>query len=504
MNTDFSVPRMQHPVGMAILVVKFCWKAISSFWPILIGLSLAEVDWRHYLAISLVFIGVAASAIVYYLRFRYHVASDALIVERGLIQRERLQIPFDRIQAVQLFQGPIQQLAGLTGVRVDTAGSSGSELELVAVRRSEAEGLKEHLRRRIESTHASASSALAAEGGEDTGAIFHQDKAGTPLVALDFPSLMKVGLSQNHLRSAFISLAVVMSFFQGMEDRVVAWLEGLPFAVQALIGLTTVLLILPGIMLFLLAGVVTSVVLAVLRYWRLNSTLDDEGLKLEMGLFKRNVFEVPFQKIHLTEWSSNWVRRQLGFETLRIRQAQAEGGAGGLRVFIPAVEPAHRAAMESALYPDLLPETAREFRPAGRLRWLLWLIALLPTTALTLDPSAGNLIAALLWSGFVFWTSGRRFRSLRMAVHGDAVVLERGWFWRTRVLLKMSQLQGVEWKRNALLERREIGHLVFHTAAGARSFRYMRKLEGLQVRDFALHQLHQARWALDGQGRGRP
>lgn len=488
MIPDFSVPRRQHPVGMAILAVKFSWRTLSTFWPIFIGLSLAEIGWRHYAAIALVFIGVVASAIVYYLRFRYHVASDALIVERGLIQRERLQIPFDRIQAVQLFQGPIQQLAGLTGLRVDTAGSSGSELELLAVHRSEAEGLQEHLRRRMENVEPPEET-----NGEETGAVGtsgHQRDEGEPLVALDFPNLMKVGLSQNHLKSAFISLAVVMSFFQGLEDRMVVWLNGLPAMVQAVLGLATVFLILPGIMLFLLLGVLTSVALAVLRYWRLKSRLDGEGLKLEMGLFRRNAFEVPFKKIHLTEWNSNWIRRQLGFETLRIRQAQAQSGSGGLRVFIPAVEPVHRAAMEAALYPDLESHRGIEFRPAGRLRWLLWLVALLPAGAVLFVPATENLALAAVWTGFVYWTTGRRFASLRMSVHRDAIVLERGWFWKTRVLLKMSQLQGVEWKRNALLERRGIGHLVFHTAAGARSFRYMRREDGVGIRDAALHRLH--------------
>ena len=488
MTSDFSVPRRQHPVGMAILAVKFSWRTLSTFWPILIGLSLAEIGWRHYAVIALVFIGVVVSAIVYYLRFRYHVASDALIVERGLIQRERLQIPFDRIQAVQLFQGPIQQLAGLTGLRVDTAGSSGSELELLAVHRSEAEGLQEHLRKRMENAQPPAS--IDGEEGFPGLAPGPMREEGAPLVALNFLNLMKVGLSQNHLRSAFSSLAVVMSFFRGLEDQMMHWLNVLPVMIQAVLGMATVFLILPGLMVFLLLGVLTSVVLAVLRYWRLKSRLDDEGLKLEMGLFRRNAFEVPFKKIHLTEWSSNWVRRQLGFETLRIRQAQAQSGSGGLRVFIPAVEPMHRAAMEAALYPDLEKQRGIEFRPAGRLRWLLWFVALLPACAVLFVPSTGNFVLAAIWSGFVYWTTGRRFESLRMSVHRDAVVLERGWFWKTRVLLKMSQLQGVEWKRSAVLERRDIGHLVFHTAAGARSFRYMRREDGVNIRDAALHRLH--------------
>ena len=54
----------------------------------------------------------------------------------------------------------------------------------------------------------------------------------------------------------------------------------------------------------------------------------------------------------------------------------------------------------------------------------------------------------------------------------------------------MAQLQGVEWERMVFLERRSIGHLVFHTAAGARRFSYLPKSEGHALRDFMLNQHH--------------
>jgi len=483
MTSDFATPRRQHPLGMLVLAVKFTWKVIQSAWPALVGLSLADAQWYHLLGIPVILGLIGAFAVVYYLRFHFHVASDALIVERGLFQRERLQIPFERIQAVQLFQGPVQQLVGLTGLRVDTAGSSGSELELVAIRKQDAEGLQLLLRSQMASPESATADPLSGEA--PTAAEM------APMVELSFADLMKVGLTQNHIKNAFIGFAVVMSLFQGFEDRLSLWLAGLPPLVLTVLGMATVLLIVPGLIMMAVVGVVTSLIGAALNFWKLKSAIGAEGVQLEMGLLRRNVFEVPFDKVHLTEWKSNWLRRKFGYETLRIRQAQA-AGAGGLRVFIPAMEPRHRAAMEAAVYPDIAQGVLAEARPAGRLRWLLFAGAILPALAVLISPSISHAILGLCWGAFVFWTTGRRFAAYRMAVHSNAIVLESGWFWRSRTVLKMGQLQGVEWRRNALLERRGIGHLVFHTAAGARSFGYMHKEQGLRILDFAINQLHSA------------
>ena len=489
MTPDLAVPRRQHPLGVIILATKFSWHVAKAGWPALLGLSFGNLKWYHLLVVPAAFVVVGGFALVYYLRFRFYVDADALIVERGIFQRERLQVPFERIQAVQLFQGPIQQLFGLTGLRVDTAGSSGNEVELVAVKLAEAEGLQQFLRSRMDGPKE--------EGGAQDMEGMSAPAAALPeadaLVSLGWMDLLKVGFSQNHIRSAFIGLAVVLSLFQGVEEQVSSWIAGLPGLVLAMAGLAATALFLPGLVLLMFIGVATSVVSVVLKYWKLNSTLGDDGLALQMGLLRRNVFEVPFQKIHLTEWKSNWIRRALGYETLRIQQAQAEGGRGGVRIFIPAMQARHRLAMEERLYPDIgKKEVVFDVVPARRLRWILFALAASPAL-LVLSPQALiHPLLGLMWMVFVLWTTGKRYRSLRMKVYRDAVVLEKGWFWQTRTVIKLSQLQGIEWKRHALLERRRIGHLVFHTAAGAERFGYLDKSNALAIRNFALNQVHVA------------
>ena len=145
---DFLVPRRQHPLGVLILAAQFLWRFGQQAWPLLIGVSLGDNALRNLLLGGAGFLVLTgAYALVYYLRFQYSVEGEVLVVQKGVIQRERLQVPFDRIQTIQLFQGPIQQVFGLTGLRVDTAGSSGSELQLVAIRKEAAEALQSILRR---------------------------------------------------------------------------------------------------------------------------------------------------------------------------------------------------------------------------------------------------------------------------------------------------------------------------------------------------------------------
>ena len=340
--TDFLSPRRQHPLGVLILSAQFLWRFGQQAWPLLIGASFSDNAFHKILIGGAIFLALSAVyALIYYLRFAYHVSGDALIVEKGVLRRERLQVPFERIQTIQLFQGPIQQAFRLTGLKVDTAGSAGSELQLVAIRKEEANALQALLRQRSKDAQPQAGGESAVEADPPTGLADPADgTAADPSqsreetaspepdttkreLVLSLGGLLKVGLSQNHLRNAFAGFALV---FYGIGNRpdmaITSWMESLPPFLAPLVGLAFVLLILPSIVLFLMSGVV-FLVTAVLKYYRLESSIGKEGLYIDMGLLRRNTFQVLFERIHVTIWRSNWIRRKLGFETLEVRQAQA-------------------------------------------------------------------------------------------------------------------------------------------------------------------------------------
>ena len=79
--------------------------------------------------------------IISWLRYTYRVEDGELRIESGVFVRKKRYIPFERIQSLDFSEGILQRPFGLVKVRVETAGSSGSqdaEAVLTAITKAEA------------------------------------------------------------------------------------------------------------------------------------------------------------------------------------------------------------------------------------------------------------------------------------------------------------------------------------------------------------------------------
>ena len=92
------------------------------------------------------------SAIVYWRRFEFSVGTDDISIDSGFLSRTHRSIPFDRIQDVDITQGPAARILGLAKVTFETGGSSGQAgkedgvIHAISLRR--AEELRELVRTR--------------------------------------------------------------------------------------------------------------------------------------------------------------------------------------------------------------------------------------------------------------------------------------------------------------------------------------------------------------------
>lgn len=75
-------------------------------------------------------------------RWRYEVSEEYLDIAKGIVWRERIVIPFIRVQNTDTRQGPILRLFGLASVTVDTAAGGheipGLDLETAEALRDKA------------------------------------------------------------------------------------------------------------------------------------------------------------------------------------------------------------------------------------------------------------------------------------------------------------------------------------------------------------------------------
>lgn len=100
------------------------------------------------IAAPLGFLAGVAYGIAYYYRFEYGITPDTFDVASGVFARRSREIPYGRIQNVDVRQGVLQRLLGLAIVSIETAGGGDTEASLNFVSESEATRLQDQIRRR--------------------------------------------------------------------------------------------------------------------------------------------------------------------------------------------------------------------------------------------------------------------------------------------------------------------------------------------------------------------
>jgi len=65
--------------------------------------------------------------LINYYEYTVRIEDEKLIITKGLIEKKRITLPLNRIQAIRIVENPVRQLFGLATVVVESAGGNGGE-----------------------------------------------------------------------------------------------------------------------------------------------------------------------------------------------------------------------------------------------------------------------------------------------------------------------------------------------------------------------------------------
>ena len=136
-STDFGPWRRTSPFA----IVHFVWTTAKGFadgWGRLattFGITAVLLRYRRYLApgIAIGMLALIAVAVLRWWFFRYRIAEDRIFIREGVLNRTALDIPFDRIQGINLNRRLVERVAGLVTVVIDTPGTLAAEGHLPSV-----------------------------------------------------------------------------------------------------------------------------------------------------------------------------------------------------------------------------------------------------------------------------------------------------------------------------------------------------------------------------------
>ena len=455
MSDAAGADRRLHPATIALRFVK---EAPSTILALPAGLAFAS---RSGLTGALILAAVLAALLLAvkwlaWRRFRYGVGPAEIVIESGVLHRNRRSIPFDRVQDVDIERTFLARLFGLAKVRIETGAGGKDEGLLDSVSLAEAHRLRETVR------------------GWRTGAApAAAEAAGVPdeqvLFAMDVPRVLLFGFFNFSLVYIAGLFALLQTFDRFLPFDIydpARWVglvgDYLPhrWTVGAIAGVLFVAALL---------GSVAGVLRTLARDYGFRLSLEGSRFRREQGLFTRSEAVIARRRVQLALVSGGPLRSLFGWSGLSFQTLGAGTDRSGRQSAAPF---ATRAEIDTVLAevpplrlpppPDLAPVSRRHILRSAAARLGPALAAIL---ALAFWDRRALLLLALLPLLAAAAALERRYH--RYALAGDLLFVARG-VWRRRLwLVPLQAVQSLSLSRGLLQRRLGLATLAIDTAGAS-------------------------------------
>ncbi len=279
--------------------------------------------------------------IAYYRRFEYELTEETLDIHSGVVSRRERELPYGRIQNVDISRNVVQRFLGIAAVRFETAGGRQTDGSMRYVSVAEAERLQHEIQRRKSKDSAES------ESTEATG-----------------EELYEISASELGLVGALSFDARVVGLVTLLGPGSIPFLSN-TLSPRALVATTLGYLLILGLV---ISAWVLGIAIAVINYYDFRLTRAGDELRYERGLLRRYNGSIPFDKIQTVTIQDNPLKRLFGYATLTVETAGYAPGSNGNQGSQVAVPIARRERV-TRLAEEIEPSGIPTFdRPPKRIR----------------------------------------------------------------------------------------------------------------------------------------
>ncbi|MFW5822857.1 MAG: PH domain-containing protein [Tangfeifania sp.] len=484
-SIDLSKPTRQSPRGLILIFLFSAQKFIRAFWPVLLVLVFQNEIFRNnrtiFIAVMVFLILLIIHSILYYLNFYFYLEDDEFILKKGYLRKQTLSIPFDRIQSVNTKQNLIQQLLNVVTLEIDTAGTAAKELKIHALDSSVSSEIQEQLQ-------AVKKSDQTTEEPQTQQPETEKEKLLLQLTPTD---LLKIGISQNHIRAGLIILAFGLQIFNQIQDVFEEKAEQYSSEFIEFISNSNSALLTFLVVFFLLVSILFSLFRTVFKYFDFKLLKKEKSYRIESGLFnKRNVI-IPHQKVQELNWETGPLKKIFGIYHLVFKQAvSGQNRSRQQLVDAPGCLTRHLEKLKSDLFgEDRLSEMPRIYSDNFYFRrlWLLfgWIPVLLATP--------------FFYSEWIFWISAPiwllgsagysyliiKKRYFRM--NNNQIRISKGAISHKWEQMELHKIQAVEFRQSIFQKRRKLASLELMNASGTITIPYINEKVAKKIYNYLLY-----------------
>lgn len=451
-----------HPLFLATGLARGLRRMVGGY--ALIGYLAATGSWRTAL---LLLAGIAIVLVVgvflYWRRFEFRVGTNEIRIDSGILNRTHRSIPFDRIQDVDVSQGPVARLLGLARVRFETGSAQDKDDDgaLVAIALDRAGALRDQVRAR------------RSDAGPATDATPTSTPAPAPVFAMDLPHVLLAGVFN-------FSLAVIAALFGATQS--VGDVAGIDFfarhfwrdALDAgspladLIMAHKVAAVCAGAVTLGLVGLATGIGRTLLRDYRFRLDRAPTGFRRRRGLLTLTDVSLPLARVQAAIIGSGPLRAYFGWQDLKLQSLATDEGGKGDHLVAPLARGGHVAAILAHLQWRPVDASVAWRRVSTSYAWgltlLLSLLFIPAVVQLAVKPSIGIILCVLIATAIgTRWLAWRRFR---YALDGDRLLIRSGWWNRRTLIVPLASIQSADVKENIISRRLGTASLAIGVASG--------------------------------------
>ena len=487
-KNNFSEPQRQSSIAIGIILIKFLRTTIRTFWPLLLSFFIGGRAGGDnfetiigYVALAIAAINLGGSVLTYF-RFYFYLEKEAIIIDKGVIRRTKTNIPFERIQTINFKQNLLHQLFNVVSIEVDTAGAKKSEISIDALKMEDAIALRDFIL-------AEKAQIVAEEIEEEVTEEEVQEEQILHLAPID---LLKVGISQNHLRSMALIFAFVFTTLNEGTGDIGEFISSQFSQYESYMVNNALFAFLVTTILVLIISFLFSLVNAFLKYYDLKLSMHKNGLKLVRGLLNREEITINRNKVQIISWSTNPIRKIFSMFTMRISQASSTEANPKSNIRVPGSYQEQVQRIISTVFPEDKYHFDLKYKvsPVIKMRLFLFL-GIIPTalgllTYFQIQLDALYFLAILPFSWFLIklYYSKRSYE-----LNSEFMKNNAGLFGRRYDLTQIHKIQAVRIKQSLYQKRKKLGSVQLYTAAGHLTLPFVEIEKARALENFILYRV---------------
>ena len=494
-QAKFSEPTLQSFRGIFVIFLADLVKRIRQNIAILAIplLSGKARDYLHYFILGVIVLVIIQFVFSYisYKRYKFHVGQEAFFVTSGIFNVSQIEIPFERIQNINLQQNLIQQVLNVVGLEIETAGNDKAEVTIKALDKGDAEHLQELLtEQKIALDQGLETAAEVTDENSNTSASAKQSASKQLLFKLSFLDLLKVGISSNFFKGIGVILAFLSYIYNSFGDLISNKFD-IDLETQIQAYLPSLLSVIIGVVFMVIViGVILTVALTIIQYFELKLFAVDQNYMVQYGLLKRVNKLIKAKKTQIFEIETNPLRQFFKFSNVYISQASSEELNTKNKIGVVGVSKHHINLLFEALFGindyqsinfNSIKTQWLRFRVLS-LRLAVLFIALILFQLYVIQlHSAFIVVALVLLLAFLVVLVYLSTKKSYVAISETMIKVGGGSIHTTTAFIELFKIQSVAVKQNFYQRRVGMCNLILYTASGSLKINYLNHQEAIQM-----------------------